>query len=86
AEFNNIDQLDRINNTHFTESVNSGTPSFLDVSTVRRAGLQANTIENAAVDLNRELTNMILTQRSYSSISSAFRVTNEIIQSTIQLK
>lgn len=86
ATFVNPDGLLQSNGPLFSESTTSGeaVSGFLDDTGV--ATLLAGAVEGANVDLAQELTRLTQAQAAYNSASTAFTVTDEMLEEAIELK
>lgn len=85
AQFNNASGLTKTGNSLYTESNNSGTPN---VGTVNGLGctVTPSSLEMSNVDMANELTDMIVTQRGYQSNSKIITVSDELLETLINMK
>ena len=85
AQFNNAAGLTKTGNSLYTESNNSGTPN---VGTVNGLGcaVTPSALEMSNVDMASELTDMIVTQRGYQSNSKIITVSDELLETLINMK
>ena len=85
AQFNNASGLTKTGNSLYTESNNSGTPN---VGTVNGLGctVTPSSLEMSNVDMASELTDMIVTQRGYQSNSKIITVSDELLETLINMK
>ena len=85
AQFNNSSGLTKTGNSLYTVSNNSGTPN---VSTVSALGCSVtpSALEMSNVDMASELTDMIVTQRGYQSNSKIITVSDELLETLINMK
>ncbi|MGM9576547.1 MAG: flagellar hook protein FlgE [Anaerovibrio sp.] len=85
AQFNNASGLTKTGNSLYTESNNSGTPN---VGTVNDLGctVTPSSLEMSNVDMASELTDMIVTQRGYQSNSKIITVSDELLETLINMK
>ena len=85
AQFNNASGLTKTGNSLYTESNNSGTPN---VGTVNGLGctVTPSSLEMSNVDMASELTDMIVTQRGYKSNSKIITVSDELLETLINMK
>lgn len=82
----NANGLTAINNQAFKISTDSG-PLFLwDANTGPVGSVVGFSLQQSAVDVARELTDLIQTQRAYSSNASVIRTVDEMLQETTNLK
>ncbi len=73
--------------TVFAETVDSGAPSYgLIGETGSSQMFVANAVELSNVDLANEFTNMIMSQKAYSSAATVFRTSDEMTQVASELK
>ena len=85
AQFNNASGLTKTGNSLYTESNNSGTPN---VGTVNGLGctVTPSSLEMSNVDMASELPAMIVTQRGYKSNSKIITVSDELLETLINMK
>lgn len=85
AQFNNASGLTKTGNSLYTESNNSGTPN---IGTIRDLGctVTPSALEMSNVDMASELTDMIVTQRGYQSNSKIITVSDELLETLINMK
>ncbi|WP_405732411.1 flagellar hook protein FlgE [Anaerovibrio slackiae] len=85
AQFNNASGLTKTGNSLYTESNNSGTPN---VGTITDLGctVTPSALEMSNVDMASELTDMIVTQRGYQSNSKIITVSDELLETLINMK
>ena len=85
AQFNNMAGLTKTGNSLYTESNNSGTPN---VGTITDLGctVTPSALEMSNVDMASELTDMIVTQRGYQSNSKIITVSDELLETLINMK
>lgn len=85
AQFNNPAGLTKNGNSLYTESNNSGTP---DVGTINALGCEVipSALEMSNVDMANELTDMIVTQRGFQSNSKIITVSDELLETLINMK
>ena len=85
AQFNNASGLTKTGNSLYTESNNSGTPN---IGTISDLGCTAtpSALEMSNVDMASELTDMIVTQRGYQSNSKIITVSDELLETLINMK
>ena len=85
AQFNNASGLTKTGNSLYTESNNSGTPN---VGTVNGLGctVTPSSLEMSNVDMASELTDMIVTQRGYKSNSKIITISDELLETLINMK
>ena len=85
AQFNNASGLTKSGNSLYTKSNNSGTPN---VGTIGDLGctVTPSALEMSNVDMASELTDMIVTQRGYQSNSKIITVSDELLETLINMK
>ena len=85
AQFNNASGLTKTGNSLYAESNNSGTPN---IGTVNGLGctVTPSALEMSNVDMASELTDMIVTQRGYQSNSKIITVSDELLETLINMK
>lgn len=85
AKFNNASGLTKSGNSLYKESNNSGTAN---VGTASNMGctITPSSLEMSNVDLATELTDMIVTQRGYQSNSKIITVSDELLETLINMK
>ena len=85
AQFNNMAGLTKTGNSLYTESNNSGTPN---IGTITDLGctVTPSALEMSNVDMASELTDMIVTQRGYQSNSKIITVSDELLETLINMK
>ena len=85
AQFNNAAGLTKNGNSLYVESNNSGTPN---VGTINALGctVTPSALEMSNVDMASELTDMIVTQRGYQSNSKIITVSDELLETLINMK
>ena len=85
ARFTNPNGLERIGNSLFADTTNSGTIGFDgpggDVGT-----LQTGTLEMSNVDLAQEFTNLIIAQRGFQANARTITASDEMLQDLVNLK
>ncbi|MEL6279760.1 MAG: flagellar hook-basal body complex protein [Pseudomonadota bacterium] len=70
----------------FTITSESGTPFFWDANTGPAGGIEGFSLQESTVDIARELTGLIQTQRAYSSNATVVQTVDEMLQETTNLK
>ncbi|MDD3114687.1 MAG: flagellar hook protein FlgE [Anaerovibrio sp.] len=85
AQFNNAAGLTKNGNSLYTASNNSGTPN---IGTINDLGctVTPSSLEMSNVDMASELTDMIVTQRGYQSNSKIITVSDELLDTLINMK
>lgn len=86
ATFRNPGGLDKVGDTNFQESINSG---LADIGTVGVAGkgtIIAGALEMSNVDLAEQFTDMIVTQRGFQANSRTIQTSDQMLQEVLTLK
>jgi flagellar hook protein FlgE len=86
ASFNNPAGLEKVGNTSFRASVNSGVPQLGTAGAGGRGALAGGTLEMSNVDLAQEFTNLIVAQRGFQANSKVITASDEILQDLVNLK
>lgn len=86
ASFTNPGGLDKIGNTSYLESINSGIADIGVSGTSSRGVLSAGTLELSNVDLAEEFTDMIVTQRGFQANSRTITTSDQLLQELLTLK
>lgn len=85
AQFNNPGGLTKTGQSLYSVSNNSGEPS-LNSATAIGATLTASALEMSNVDIANEFTDMIVTQRGFQSNSKIVTVSDEMLETLINMK
>ena len=85
AQFNNASGLTKTGNSLYQESNNSGTPN---VKTAGDLGvtITGSALEMSNVDIANEFSDMIVTQRGFQSNSKIITVSDELLETVINMK
>ena len=86
ADFDNPAGLEKVGSNLFVSTNNSGTPKFGQPSTGSFGGLNPGALEMSNVDLSKEFTEMITTQRGFQANSRVISTSDEILQELVNLK
>jgi len=86
ANFNNPGGLEKIGNTAFRATTNSGLPQRGIAATGGRGTLISGTLEMSNVDLAAEFTNLIIAQRGFQANSRVVTSSDEMLQDLVNLK
>jgi flagellar hook protein FlgE len=86
ADFPNMNGLTALDNQAFAGSPDSGQVFLHDAATGPVGSLESFALQESSVDVAEELTNLIQTQRAYSSNASVIRTVDEMLQETTNLK
>ena len=72
--------------THWRLGPNSGELTLYDFATTSMASFVPQAVEESTTELANEFTNMIVTQRAYSSSATALRTVDEMVRTATELK
>jgi flagellar hook protein FlgE len=86
ADFNNPMGLDKVGETSFRESANSGDVELGVASQGRRGTLIAGALEMSNVDLAAEFTNLILAQRGFQASSRVITTSDSVLEELVNIK
>ncbi len=86
ATFANPGGLTLSGSSNYTASANSGAPILTQPGTGGAGGLVTSTLELSNVDLSREFSDMITTQRGYQANSRIITVSDTMLEELINLK
>lgn len=86
ANFNNPGGLNKIGDSLYTESNNSGVAQTGTAGSGGRGTFNPGTLEMSNVDLAQEFSNMIITQRGFQANSKIITVSDEMLQDLANLK
>jgi len=86
ADFQNTQGLEKVGNTMFINTVNSGDPMIGAANTGTRGTINPGTLEMSNVDLAKEFANMITTQRGFEANAKVITTSDEILQDLVNLK
>jgi len=86
ASFNNPPGLEKVGESMFRNTVNSGEPALGTAGTAGRGLLQGGSLEMSNVDLGQEFTNLIIAQRGFQANSKIISASDELLQDLVNLK
>jgi flagellar hook protein FlgE len=86
ADVPNMNGLDARNSQTFALTPSSGNVFLHDASTGPVGSLESATLQESSVDIARELTDLIRTQRAYSSNATVIQTADEMLQETTNIK
>jgi flagellar hook protein FlgE len=86
ADFANPDGLTALSGNVYAESEASGAPALGSAGDPGLGSLVAGALERSNVDLPREFTRMLVTQKAYNASATAFRTTDEMTTIARDLK
>ncbi len=86
ADFNNPNGLERVGETSFRESANSGTAEIGVPGSGQRGNLMGGALEMSNVDLAAEFTNLILAQRGFQASSRVITTSDQVLEELVNIK
>ena len=86
ADFNNPMGLERVGQTSFRESANSGPAQLGIAAQGTRGKVTAGALEMSNVDLAAEFTNLILAQRGFQASSRVITTSDQVLEDLVNIK
>ena len=86
AIFNNADGLEKVGDTSYRTTVNSGVALIGAATVGGRGSVQGGTLEMSNVDLASEFTNLIVAQRGFAANSRTMTAADEMLQELMSIK
>jgi flagellar hook protein FlgE len=86
ANFTNVAGLERVGETAFRASANSGGAQYGVAREGSRGELIAGTLEMSNVDLSAEFTNLILAQRGFQASSRVITTSDQVLEELVNIK
>jgi flagellar hook protein FlgE len=86
ADFNNPAGLEKVGETSFRESANSGLAQLGVSGEARRGNLIGGSVEMSNVDLAAEFTNLILAQRGFQASSRVITTSDQVLEDLVNIK
>ena len=86
ANFNNPQGLEKVGDSMYRVSVNSGLPQVGTAGEGGRGSLAGGMLEMSNVDLAQEFTNLIVAQRGFQANSRIITASDELLQDLVNLK
>jgi flagellar hook protein FlgE len=86
AVFNNPSGLNKVGDTMFAYSMNSGEANIGESGVAGRGKINAGLLEMSNVDLSDAFTDMIVTQRGFQANSKTITTSDQMIQEVLGLK
>jgi len=86
ADFQNPMGLEKIGNTMFINTVNSGEPMIGAAGSGTRGSINPGTLEMSNVNLANEFVDMITTQRGFQANAKVITVSDEMLQDLVNMK
>lgn len=86
ASFNNQNALEKMGESVYSRTLNSGLPSYGFPGTMGTSFLNPSSLEMSNVDLAKEFTDMIVTQRGFQANSRVITVSDQILEELVNIK
>jgi flagellar hook protein FlgE len=86
ANFANPEGLEKVGDTSFRESTNSGIVQLGAPGTGRRGDLIGGSLEMSNVDLAQEFTNLIIAQRGFQATSRVITTSDQVLEELVNIK
>ncbi|GGK82845.1 flagellar hook protein FlgE [Mangrovihabitans endophyticus] len=86
ANFNNVNGLEKIGDSMFRSTVNSGLAQIGAAGTAGFGMVTSGALEMSNVDLAQEFTNLVIAQRGFQANSRILTTSDEILQELVNLK
>jgi flagellar hook protein FlgE len=86
ANFNNVNGLEKIGDSMFRSTVNSGLAQVGSAGTAGLGLITNGALEMSNVDLAQEFTNLVIAQRGFQANSRIITTSDEILQELVNLK
>ena len=86
ATFANEQGLEKVGNTMFQASVNSGTANIDGAGTNGKGTIMGQYVEMSNVDLTEEFTHLIIAQRGFQANTRVVTVSDQILEEVVNLK
>ena len=86
ANFNNVNGLEKIGNSMFRSTVNSGLAQVGAAGSGGLGMITSGALEMSNVDLAQEFTNLVIAQRGFQANSRIITTSDEILQELVNLK
>jgi flagellar hook protein FlgE len=86
ADFANPEGLEKVGDTAFRASSNSGTVQLGAPGTGRRGQLVGGSLEMSNVDLAQEFTNLIIAQRGFQATSRVITTSDQVLEDLVNIK
>lgn len=86
ATFNNPSGLQKVGSNLFVQTPNSGQPSIGIAGDHGRGTINPSSLEMSNVDISKEFTDMIITQRGFQANSRIITTSDEMLQELVNLK
>ena len=86
ADFNNPMGLEKVGETSYRESANSGAATVAVAGVGRNGTITAGALEMSNVDLAAEFTNLILAQRGFQASSRVITTSDQVLEDLVNIK
>lgn len=86
ADFNNPMGLEKVGETSYRESANSGAANVATAGVGRNGTITAGALEMSNVDLAAEFTNLILAQRGFQASSRVITTSDQVLEDLVNIK
>ena len=86
ANFNNVNGLEKIGDSMFRSTVNSGLAQVGPAGSAGLGLITSGALEMSNVDLAQEFTNLVIAQRGFQANSRIITTSDEILQELVNLK
>ena len=86
ANFNNQNGLEKCGNSLYSNSMNTGNPNYDFPGSNGVATLSPSSLEMSNVDLAKEFTDMIVTQRGFQANSRIITTSDQLLEELVNLK
>ena len=86
ADFDNPMGLEKVGETSYRASANSGTPMIDVPGQGRRGTLLGGSLEMSNVDLAAEFTNLILAPRGFQASSRVITTSDQVLEDLVNIK
>ena len=86
AVFNNPEGLEKVGDTNYRTTVNSGVALIGSATVGGRGSIQGGALEMSNVDLASEFTNLIVAQRGFAANSRTITAADEMLQELMSIK
>lgn len=86
ADFSNPMGLEKVGETSYRESANSGAANIAVAAVGRNGTITAGALEMSNVDLAAEFTNLILAQRGFQASSRVITTSDQVLEDLVNIK
>jgi flagellar hook protein FlgE len=86
ATFTNPNGLQKVGDSAYAASANSGTAAVGAPKSGSRGSISSGYVEMSNVDLSQELTNLIISERGFQANSKVITTSDEVLQTLVNLK